>query len=168
MAGRKRARSEDSWVYDVSDEELVRIGEVYDDQEFIGDDDVSDEELLRMEEEIQRGSGTPLFKFDNQFIGQPSRFKKTLLKQRVRTKKKQLRDARREDNLGEELAQAVARVAQRILEDTARRWPRGIGDNDQVLFNFSTPRLQHPLQSTAPQIMQRGHIIEISINTRKH
>lgn len=30
---------------------------MYDDQEFIGDDDVSDEELLRMEEEIQRGSG---------------------------------------------------------------------------------------------------------------
>ena len=32
MAARKRAWSEESWVDDVSDEDLVRIGELYEDQ----------------------------------------------------------------------------------------------------------------------------------------
>ncbi|XP_022802780.1 uncharacterized protein LOC111340236 [Stylophora pistillata] len=75
MVGKKRAWSEDSWAYDVSDEEPIRIGEKYD-QEFTGDDDVSDKELLRIEEEGQRGSGTPLFEFEHHPNGQPSRFKK--------------------------------------------------------------------------------------------
>ena len=66
----------------------------------------------------------------------------------MRTKKKQLRNATRHDDLQKELPQAVARVSQRILEDTGRRWRRGIRDEDQVLFNFSTPRFQHPLQSS--------------------
>ncbi|PFX13434.1 putative DNA polymerase [Stylophora pistillata] len=158
MAARKRAWSEYWWRDDVSDKDLVRIGELYndEDQEFL-DDDISDEELLRMTDQPQRGSGMPLFEFDNKFIGEPAKFKNTLLKQRVRSQKKQLRDARAEDNLGEELTQAVARVAGRIVNDTGRRWPRGIRDNDQVLFNFSTPRFQHPLQSSYFRVDEVRH-----------
>ena len=101
-----------------------------------------------MTDQGQRGSGTPLFNFEYHPIGEPAKFKNTGLKQRVRTEKKQLRDVRAGDNLGEELTRAVARVAGRILDDAGRRWRRGIRDNDQVLFNFSTPQFQHPLQSS--------------------
>ncbi|PFX27136.1 putative DNA polymerase [Stylophora pistillata] len=101
-----------------------------------------------MTDQGQTGSGTPLFNFEYHPIGEPAKFKNTVLKQRVRTEKKQLRDVRAGDNLGEELTRAVARVAGRILDDAGRRWRRGIRDNDQVLFNFSTPQFQHPLQSS--------------------
>ena len=74
--------------------------------------------------------------------------RKTVIKQRVRTLKKQMRDAREGDNLGREITEAVARAAVRILEDVGRRWPRGVDKNEQVLFNVSTPRFQHPLQSS--------------------
>ncbi|PFX14492.1 Uncharacterized protein F54H12.2 [Stylophora pistillata] len=64
MAGRKRAWSEGSREDDVSDGELVRIGERYDDdddQEF--HDDVSDEELLRLADQGQRDLSTVTSRF---------------------------------------------------------------------------------------------------------
>lgn len=91
--------------------------------------------------------GEPLFEFEQSVIGRPQRFRSTLVKQRFRTQKKQLRDARPSDNLGAEITNAVSRVAQNILEETGQRWRNGVQNEDRVLFNFSTPRFNHPLQS---------------------
>ena len=68
------------WEDNVSDGELARMMELYED-DFL--EDVSDEELLCMEKE-----GTPLFNFEVATIGELQKFKNTMLKQRVRTKKK--------------------------------------------------------------------------------
>ena len=56
----------------------------------------------------------PLFDFEVTTIGDPQTFKDTLRKQRVQTKKKQIRDPRSGDNLGQEVTEAVGRVAARL------------------------------------------------------
>ncbi|PFX17366.1 hypothetical protein AWC38_SpisGene18300 [Stylophora pistillata] len=151
MGERKRKWSMGWWEDDVSDSELNGIGEMDNHLE-----DVSDGELLQMAEmweeasDEQHGSGTenmPLFNFEVAVIGESAKFKKTLLKQHVRTKKIQLRQARESDNLGHEVTEAVRRVAAQIIGDAGERWPHGVRGEDQV-FNFSTPRFQHPLQSS--------------------
>lgn len=132
----------------------------------IGDDGISDREMTAIAEAMmvceggdflddgdnvteQDGGGgnTPLFEFQSAAVGRPQKFRNTLVKQRFQTRKTQLRDARPTDNLGEEITRSVARVANNILQQTGERWRNGVQNEDRVLFNFSTPKFQHPLQS---------------------
>lgn len=142
METSKRKKMKRSWSFedDVTDEEMIKIGEMYDlihADRFVDDDDFVDGDLVSQD---GGGDNNPLFEFEQEMIGRPQRFQNTLVKQRFRTKKRQLRDAQTTENLGAEITGAVAHVANEILAETGRRWRQGVQNEDRVLFNFSTPR----------------------------
>ena len=49
--------------------------------------------------------------------------------------------------IGEEITRGVADMARRVIEKTKSPNGKDLKENDRVMFNFSTKKFSHPLQS---------------------
>ncbi|PFX13983.1 putative DNA polymerase [Stylophora pistillata] len=122
----------------ISDAEMNDAGELLDTPE------LSDQQLVELGEEMDK---SPLFHFQFQPVGHPKKALNTVQKKRGTAQKKQLRPASQKDNIGEEITRGVADMARRVIEKTKSPNGKDLKENDRVMFNFSTKKFSHPLQS---------------------
>ncbi|PFX13997.1 hypothetical protein AWC38_SpisGene21885 [Stylophora pistillata] len=138
--GGKRTFEEEFGNDGISDAELVNIGELCD------TDEVSDQQMIELGEEMERES-SPLFHFDFEPVGRPKKALDTVKKLRGTAQKRHLREATKKDNIGQEITRGVADMVRRVVETAKAPNGRDLQPNDRVMFNFSTKKFSHPLQT---------------------